>query len=206
MKARRSVLLASILGVFVGVNAGVGQDQSAVTLPSSVRAIWDMGKANRDTTPTREHICINGLWQWQPALQKSAQPPSENWGYFKVPGRWPGYVHYVHRETQTLYPHPSWKDRKLTDVGGAWYQRKFAVPEVWAGRRIALHRLSELVRSSLHRWQAGRRDQVSRRRVGADALLPAGSEAGPEHAGDRHATRRRHDVAARSGRAEQHEW
>ena len=57
MKARRSVLLASILGVFVGVNAGVGQDQSAVTLPSSVRAIWDMGKATpRHNAHPRAHL------------------------------------------------------------------------------------------------------------------------------------------------------
>ncbi|MHC4434075.1 MAG: hypothetical protein ACYTBS_19705, partial [Planctomycetota bacterium] len=31
--------------------------------------IWDMSKAYRETTPTRQRICINGLWRWQPASE-----------------------------------------------------------------------------------------------------------------------------------------
>jgi arginine utilization protein RocB len=71
-------------------------------LPPGVKAVWDLSKAYRETTPTRELICINGLWRLHPAEPKSQravaeavlarrrQAPSENWGYFKVPGCWPG--------------------------------------------------------------------------------------------------------------------
>jgi len=59
-------------------------------LSQGVRAVWDMSKAERLTTPTRERICINGLWKWQPAGNSSADVPTSNWGYFKVPGCWPG--------------------------------------------------------------------------------------------------------------------
>ena len=36
-------------------------------LPAEVRVVWDLKKAHRETTPTRERVCINGLWRWQPA-------------------------------------------------------------------------------------------------------------------------------------------
>jgi len=36
-------------------------------LPAGVKAVWDLGKAYRETTATRERISINGLWRWQPA-------------------------------------------------------------------------------------------------------------------------------------------
>ncbi len=36
-------------------------------LPPGVHAVWDLGKAYRETTPTRERLSINGLWRWQPA-------------------------------------------------------------------------------------------------------------------------------------------
>jgi hypothetical protein len=45
----------------------------SVGLPSGVRAAWNLEKAYRETTPTRERICINGLWRWQPAM---VWPPS----------------------------------------------------------------------------------------------------------------------------------
>jgi hypothetical protein len=32
-----------------------------------VTAVWDLEKAYRESTPTRERLGINGLWRWQPA-------------------------------------------------------------------------------------------------------------------------------------------
>ena len=58
----------------------------AVALPTGVAAVWDLGRAYRETTPTRERICLNGLWRWQPAEPDSERVPATNWGYFKVPG------------------------------------------------------------------------------------------------------------------------
>jgi len=49
-------------------------------LPEGVTAVWDIAKAHRQTTPTRERICINGLWRWQPAETKTDQVPTGNWG------------------------------------------------------------------------------------------------------------------------------
>ncbi len=67
-------------------NLGMGAEPSAVALPPGVKAVWDLDKAYHETTPTRERICINGLWRWQPAEAKAEQTPTANWGYFKVPG------------------------------------------------------------------------------------------------------------------------
>ena len=38
-----------------------------MNLPDGVKAVWDLGKAYRESTATRERLCINGLWLWQPA-------------------------------------------------------------------------------------------------------------------------------------------
>jgi hypothetical protein len=44
----------------------------------------------------------------------------------------------MQKDAQTLYPHPRWKDVKLSEVKAAWYEREVTVPVGWAGRRIAL--------------------------------------------------------------------
>jgi beta-galactosidase len=125
-------LLATIM------NSAMGAEPSAVTLPPEVKAVWDVDKAYHETTPSRERICINGLWRWQPAEAKAEQTPTANWGYFKVPGPWPGISDYLQKDNQTLYSHPSWKQRRLRDISAAWYERQIAIPVTWAGRHIAL--------------------------------------------------------------------
>ncbi len=59
-------------------------------LPSGVKAVWDLETAQREKTPTRERVCLNGLWRWQPAKDAADAVPEDRWGYFKVPGFWPG--------------------------------------------------------------------------------------------------------------------
>ncbi len=135
----RSVVLfaaCALAGGFVRDSAGA--DSSGMTLPPGVKAVWDMDKAFRETTPSRERICINGLWRWQPADKNAEQVPADSWGYFKVPGNWPGVTDYMQEQTQTVYPHPSWKGQRLASVTSAWYQREIRVPPEWAGRRIVL--------------------------------------------------------------------
>jgi hypothetical protein len=115
-----------------------GNDDFTVSLPSRVQAYWDVGGAERETTATRERICINGLWRWQPARTEVGELPQKGWGYFKVPGCWPGITDYMQKDCQSVFSHPSWKDHRLGDVTAAWYQREITIPKEWAGRRIVL--------------------------------------------------------------------
>jgi hypothetical protein len=114
------------------------QNDFAAPLPEGAKAVWDASKAHRETTPTREKICINGLWRWQPSQTSADQPPAQNWGYFKVPGCWPGLTDYMQKDYQTVHTHPSWKGERLGSVSAAWYERTITVPREWEKRRIAL--------------------------------------------------------------------
>jgi hypothetical protein len=107
-------------------------------LPKEVEAVWTLDKAYRETTPTRERVCLNGLWQWQPAIARSKQVPATNWGYFKVPGCWPGITDYMQKDCQTVYSDPSWTNQNLRELSAAWYQREFSCPTNWTGSRIFL--------------------------------------------------------------------
>ena len=131
------ILLAIIACIIIIVIPGVCQAQSNVTLPKGVRAVWDLDKAYSEATPTRERICINGLWRWQPVDKKTDEVPTDNWGYLKVPGTWPRTAGgYMWRESQTHYPHSSWENEALRRTDMAWYQREFTIPQSWSGRRI----------------------------------------------------------------------
>jgi hypothetical protein len=127
------------LGVSGLVLGGLGSAaaESAV-LPTGVKAVWDLDRAHRDKTGTRERICLNGLWRWQPGQETAGAVPDDGWGYFKVPGFWPGRTSYIQEDCQTLHPHPKWKGADLRAITAAWYQREFSVPDGWTGRRIAL--------------------------------------------------------------------
>ncbi|MBN1672990.1 MAG: hypothetical protein JXR37_18235 [Kiritimatiellae bacterium] len=107
-------------------------------LPPGVKAVWDMEKAARVTTPTRERICINGLWRWQPGKADDDVVPGAGWGFFKVPGCWPGITSYNMKDCQTLVRHPAWQAKKINGVRAAWHQREIAIPANWAGRRISV--------------------------------------------------------------------
>jgi len=124
--------------MLLAVKAEVHADGFAAPLPKGVKVVWDLNKASRNTTPTRERICINGLWRWQPTETKAAQAPTGSWGYFKVPGCWPGITDYMQKDCQTIYRHPSWKDAPLGRLTAAWYEREIEVPNEWSSRRIAL--------------------------------------------------------------------
>jgi beta-galactosidase len=107
-------------------------------LPRGVKVVWDLDKAYREKTPTRERVCLNGLWRWQPATEVKGTVPTGQWGFFKVPGFWPGLTSYIQEDCQTLHAHPDWKRTDLRTITAAWYQREFAVPKDWDGRRIVL--------------------------------------------------------------------
>ncbi len=148
--------LAVFFGVLSVAPLRLGAEDLAAPLPSGVRAVWDLDKAVHETTPTRERICLNGLWQWQPAESASNQVPAGNWGWFKVPGCWPDITDLMEKppvrivakdvppdrvlakDCQTVFAHPSWKTQNLDRLSAAWYQRRITVPADWATRRISL--------------------------------------------------------------------
>ena len=131
-------IVAAIL-LAAGMTNTVHRARADVPLPKGVEAVWDLDKAHHETTPTCERISINGLWRWQPADAKSDRVPGDDWGYFKVPGCWPGIADYMQKDCQTVRPHRSWQDQNLAGVAAAWHQREITVPAAWAGHRIAVH-------------------------------------------------------------------
>jgi len=131
------VVICTACMAAVGAAASGEPASAGPKLQQGAQVVWDMSKAYRQTTPTRERLCINGLWRWQPAGAESQHVPDANWGYFKVPGCWPGITDYMQKDSQTVQAHPSWSDRKLGGITAAWYDREITVPAHWAGRRIA---------------------------------------------------------------------
>ena len=109
MRTHPATFLVLVLG-FIWLPGGTfGAEQAAVALPAGVKAVWDVDKAFREKSPTRERVCLNGLWRWQPGASGQTAVPSGTWGFFKVPGAWPGPNQFDRKESQTAYPHASWK-------------------------------------------------------------------------------------------------
>src|SRR5262245_15826658 len=139
MCRRRLQLRLLALGVLVGLeSAPPPLWAQTAALPPGVKVVWNLDKAHRDKTATRERVCLNGLWRWQPAKQDADASPADGWGFFKVPGFWPGTSNYIQEDSQTLHVHPSWKNADVRNLSAAWYQREFTVPADWSRRRIAL--------------------------------------------------------------------
>lgn len=104
-------------------------------LPAGADEPWDMARAQRERSATRERICINGLWRFRPLLagETDGLPgANEGWGWFKVPGMWAGGA-----QTQWL---SGLVEDRLQDVSPdqAWYQRTFTAPADWQGARMLL--------------------------------------------------------------------
>src|SRR5258706_8028664 len=130
--------LTSLLVIFSFWPA-ICQGGADAPLPTGVKAAWDLGSAAREGTATRERVCLNGLWRWQPARNAADTPPGGDWGYAKVPGPWPGSRgDYTWVDSQTYYPAPAWKAGDLGKVVVGWYKGGFTVPAGWAGGRIAV--------------------------------------------------------------------
>ncbi|MBI4621620.1 MAG: hypothetical protein HY736_00170 [Verrucomicrobia bacterium] len=134
---RAGVFLGALFCLIAAQGPRLLAAEFAASLPDGVKAVWDGSKAYRETTPTRERVSLNGLWRWQPADAKSEQVPTGGWGFFKVPGSWPGIGNYMQKDSQTVFAHPAWAARTYGNISAAWYQREFTVPRGWEGRQIA---------------------------------------------------------------------
>src|SRR5450759_2008870 len=124
-----ALLLAAACAMLALPYSTAAQDPSGLALPPGVKAVWDPAKAYHETTPTRERLCINGLWRWQPAADDALQVPTAAWGYYKVQACWPGIQDYLQSDYQTLYPDPSWTNKNLSEVQSAWYERTITIPQ-----------------------------------------------------------------------------
>jgi hypothetical protein len=138
MRIPVTVLASLVLAIALIFAARAPQATADAPLPTGVAPAWELDKAYREQSPTRERICINGLWRWQPAATGSNQVPKGEWGYFKVPAFWPGTTSYIQEDCQTLYTDPTWKGTDLRRITAAWYQREVTIPADWAGRRVAI--------------------------------------------------------------------
>ena len=122
--------------MIMGAPACIAAPQGDAGLPAGVKAVWDLTRAHREATRTRERISINGLWRWQPAANEDAIPAG-SWGYLRVPETWPGGAREWGKTT--FFPHSDWAARKdLGSVTSAWQEREVTVPREWSGRRITL--------------------------------------------------------------------
>ena len=82
MRSSEIVLSAMLVCVVALLNLGACQGQQQAQLPEGVAAVWDLDKAYREATPTRERVCINGLWRWHVAFRvggRSTKSGSKNY-------------------------------------------------------------------------------------------------------------------------------
>ncbi|KPJ71440.1 MAG: hypothetical protein AMS14_09150, partial [Planctomycetes bacterium DG_20] len=126
MAGNKALPFALAAWLMVGAAETPCAAQTDAPLPGDVKVVWDLGKAWREKTPTRQRLCLNGLWRWQPAKGSADAVPADRWGWFKVPGCWPGITDYMQKDCQTVHAHPSWKDERLGGITAAWYQREIA--------------------------------------------------------------------------------
>jgi beta-galactosidase len=132
---RTAAVVAALSVVLCGTSARASDDAK---LPPGVTNVWDLASAHRESTATGEQICINGLWRWQPAKNPNGGVPDGKWGYFKVPGSWPGITNYMQKDSQSVHAHRSWKSSSMRGITSAWYQREITIPAGWRQRRITV--------------------------------------------------------------------
>ena len=111
-------------------------------LPAGAEHVWDMTKAWRSASPTRERVCINGLWAFRPITEGDGDVlprPGDCWGWFKVPGIWPASGMATDQAAQNVLLAP-WLEEEsdLQQVDVAWYKREIVAPKAWAERRILI--------------------------------------------------------------------
>ncbi|MBS1368923.1 MAG: hypothetical protein HPZ91_03100 [Lentisphaeria bacterium] len=119
---------------------------SASPLNLSREELFSLADAYRESSGTRERICLNGYWEFQPAAAGDRIPPAEKWGYFLLPGSWTTSL-----GSRKLHITPQQK-KELKDR--AWFRREVEIPESWRGRRILLD--TDLVQTQAQVFVDGR--------------------------------------------------
>lgn len=122
---------------------------AADALPPDGRTLeetWSLDDAWRRSTATREVVSLNGLWKFHPVLTAAAAKtiPAENsgWGFFKVPGIWPGMGSKKNQpgDSSIFYglDPERFPGRNPAALISGWYRRSFLPPSGWKNRKILL--------------------------------------------------------------------
>ncbi len=130
---------------FEGIKIAVLQERPKkddLPIPADVNDPWDLKNAYSISTKTRGKICVNGLWRFMPVLDAGEKIPQsgEGWGWFKVPGMWPGGTDWnVGEPAQSVLLAPCIETEvNLSKMEQAWYRRDITIPSEWSGRRVLL--------------------------------------------------------------------
>ena len=106
-------------------------------LPSREKLTWGEEPIEASTTK-RGEICLNGIWQFVPMLDRAETAPPGGLAYIHVPGSWqpreglPGLASGPGQG-------PAWSSYgNGRGTWCAWYVRKIKVPQAWAGRAVVL--------------------------------------------------------------------
>lgn len=145
---------------------------ASAALSHAVEALEDFGFL-------RSRLCLNGVWQFQPASgPDAAAPDAADWGSIRVPGTWvsrPNFPGILSRGKGAV-----WASAEKTEPTVAWYQREISVPGDWKGRTIllSLKRVStdavvfvDGTRCGEINWPSGDVDLTKWIKPGAKAML-----------------------------------
>ncbi len=86
MRTHLATFLVLVLGLIWLPRGTFGAERAEAALPAGVKAVWDLDKAFREKSPTRERVCLNGLWRWQPGAIGQTAVPARHLGLFQ--GSW----------------------------------------------------------------------------------------------------------------------
>ena len=124
-------------GTVPSIDVGQQGDSPQGTVPSAVQS-----------TSTRSEMRLDGWWHFLPSAYPLDVLPAEGWGTAVVPGYYtsPGTVKGPDGKPargrwrgQGGRPQRTVPDARLSDLGIAYYQRSFVIPEGWRGKAIFLH-------------------------------------------------------------------
>ena len=102
-------------------------------------ALWSLDDAARDVNRHRETVSLNGLWRFSPAAGAKIPAKGSGWGWFKVPGIWPGRTGWLAAESsQKIHLSPLAPPFDPARLNTAWYRRSLHIPGTWKERRIEL--------------------------------------------------------------------
>ncbi len=99
-------------------------------------ALWTLNDAFRNTNAYRESVSLNGLWRFSPTAGEVVPPVGSGWGWFKVPGIWPGRKGVGDSQIIRMADFATPFDPATLNT--AWYRRKVQIPDTWNGRKIEL--------------------------------------------------------------------